>query len=655
MPTPRTPSYEDFIEAERHLRLFLDGVRDYAVILLDPNGVVSSWNRGAKTIKGYASEEILGRHFSCFYTPEDVARDHPAFVLAQARQLGRFEEIGLRRRKDGTTFWANVIISAVYDDHETLVGFGKITRDISERVEAAEAVRQSDARLRGMVDTVLETLVDGLIVMDRDGIITVFNHASEKIFGYAMAEAIGQSIDLLIAKNERNADVRSHDQGDQESGWRVFVGKSHDARGRRKDGTTFPMRMSVGQSGFESAQIFVGVVHDLTEQNRIEEALRQSQKMDVVGQLTGGVAHDFNNILMVISANTEEILEAEGVLAPDIKDHAKRIEYATNRATDLTRQLLAFSRKQVLRPQRSNLNDLVVSTGNLLRRTLGEQIELDSILTDDLWIANIDRGQFETALVNLCINARDAMPDGGRLLIETKNVALDDDYVIQNPEAVTGDYAMVAVSDTGAGISRELLSRVFEPFFTTKGPGKGTGLGLSMVYGFIKQSKGHIKIYSEVGRGTSVKIYLPRVTGIKEEEHLRQSESVPHGTERILLVEDDPQVRASVLQQLTGLGYEVVEADNGAAALAAFEVAASPFSLLLTDVVMPGAMSGKVLAFEATRRSPETKIVFMSGYTENAIVHHGQLDPGVLLLSKPFRRRDLAQMIRKALDSKNEI
>ena len=432
-------------------------------------------------------------------------------------------------------------------------------------------------------------------------------------------------------------------------------------RHRKKDGTVFDVEMILRSIEFDGRPGFLATAQDVSERVRgekarlaAEEQLRQSQKMEAVGQLTGGIAHDFNNILFVILANTDALLEEEG-LAPDMTDRLDQIDKAVQRASGLTRQLLAFSRKQPLRPQRTDLNDLVADTGKLLRRALGAEIEIESILADDLCTVDIDRSQLETALVNLCINARDAMPGGGRLLIETCNVVLDREYGASNPDAAPGAYAMVAVSDTGGGMPPETLAKVFEPFFTTKEVGKGTGLGLSMVYGFIKQSRGHIRIYSEVGRGTSIKLYLPRSDGEVEELAVRDKAPAPRGSERILVVEDEPQVRASVVQQLQSLGYAVTEASDGTAGIVAFEAAREPFDLLLTDVVMPGPLSGKLLADEAARRWPGTPVVFMSGFTETSSVRHGRLDEGAVLLSKPFRKADLAHIVRQALDARRPL
>ena len=372
--------------------------------------------------------------------------------------------------------------------------------------------------------------------------------------------------------------------------------------------------------------------------------------MEAVGQLTGGLAHDFNNILMVVMANAEALLELRS-LRPAVRRRVEQISKATGRAAELTRQLLAFSRRQPLRPQPTNLNELVTSTGRLLRRVLGEPIQIKSSLAPDLWTVDADRAQLESALINLALNARDAMPGGGRLLIETRNQLFDADYAAMHPDAAEGDYVMLAVSDDGIGIPSDSLSRVFDPFFTTKEVGKGTGLGLSMVYGFIKQSNGHIRIYSEVGLGTTVRLYLPRTGANAETAPEPEMDRMPGGDERILLVEDNPQVRESVVAQLRSLGYAVVEASSGDAALEVLNAAAAPFDLLLTDVVMPGKFSGKALADVAARRWPSMAIVFMSGYSEDAITHQGQLEPGIWLLTKPFRKQDLATMVRRSLDA----
>ena len=379
-----------------------------------------------------------------------------------------------------------------------------------------------------------------------------------------------------------------------------------------------------------------------------EAQVRQAQKMEAIGQLTGGVAHDFNNILTVITG-TIEILGDAVKDRPPLAHITDMIGAAAARGADLTRHLLAFARRQPLQPHNIDINVLVVDAARLLRPTLGEQIEIESMLAHDSATALIDPSQLSTAILNLALNARDAMPNGGKLTLETKNVVLDEDYASMNPEVFAGNYVMVAVSDSGEGIPTSLLDKVFEPFFTTKDVGKGAGLGLSMVYGFVKQSNGHIKIYSEPGHGTTVKLYLPQATGGAEAVPAEPG-AVERGDESILIVEDDALVREYVVTQISRLGYATLAASKAAEALAIID-GPERIDLLFTDVIMPGGMNGRQLAIEARRLRPALKVLYTSGYTENAIVHHGRLDAGVLLLTKPYLSSDLARMIRAALAS----
>jgi signal transduction histidine kinase/CheY-like chemotaxis protein len=381
-----------------------------------------------------------------------------------------------------------------------------------------------------------------------------------------------------------------------------------------------------------------------------ESQVRQAQKMEAIGQLTGGVAHDFNNILTVITG-TIEILEDAVKDRPQLAQITKLIGAAAARGADLTQHLLAFSRRQPLQPRSTDVNALIIDAARLLRPTLGEQIEIESMLAHDCAPALIDPSQLSTAILNLALNARDAMPNGGKLTLETKNVVLDENYAGMNSEVSPGNYVMIAVSDSGEGIPAHLLEKVFEPFFTTKDVGKGSGLGLSMVYGFVKQSNGHIKIYSEEGHGTTVKLYLPQAAGIADAPAADAGMSgIERGDESILIVEDDALVREYVVTQISNLGYDTLAASNAAEALAIID-GPERIDLLFTDVIIPGGMNGRQLAIEALRRRPGLKILYTSGYTENAIVHHGRLDAGVLLLPKPYLRSDLARMIRTALVS----
>jgi PAS domain S-box-containing protein len=391
------------------------------------------------------------------------------------------------------------------------------------------------------------------------------------------------------------------------------------------------------------------VYHDVTQAKETERQLRQAQKMDAVGQLTGGVAHDFNNILTVITG-TIEILSEAVAHDPHLFEIAAMIDQAAQRGAELTQHLLAFSRKQPLIARDTNVNSLINEATRLLRPSLGEQIEIEAALEEDCWTALVDPAQLTAALLNLAVNARDAMPGGGKLTLESGNVILDEGYAQAHGDVAPGPYVMIAVSDTGHGIPAAIRDKVFEPFFTTKDVGKGTGLGLSMVYGFIKQSGGHIKVYSEEGHGTTIKLYLPRAG--EQADWLAEilpPKTVEGGRETILLVEDDRLVRDYVAGQLRALGYTTIIASDGASARAEID-REQHIDLLFTDVILPGRVNGGEIADEALKKRPGLKVVYTSGYTESAIVHHGRLDAGVLLLTKPYRKSDLALMIRRALD-----
>ena len=396
------------------------------------------------------------------------------------------------------------------------------------------------------------------------------------------------------------------------------------------------------------------VADEVTRRSEAEEALRQAQKMETLGQLTGGVAHDFNNLLQIVTGNLDILQRSLPEEAGRLRRAAENAMRGAERATVLTQRLLAFSRRQPLAPRPINLNKLVGGMSELLHRTLGETIEVETVLASGLWRVEADPNQLENAMLNLAVNARDAMPDGGKLTIETANTHLDRGYTAQNSEVLPGQYVVICVSDTGAGMDPATVQRVFEPFFTTKEVGKGTGLGLSMVYGFVKQSGGHVKIYSEPGEGTTVKIYLPRLHGDHVEEEAEDEAPVPEGTreETILVCEDDDDVRAYSVEVLRELGYRVLEAHDGPSALRLLERQEGRVDLLFTDVVLPGGMTGAVLADEAKATRPELKVLFTTGYARNAIVHHGRLDPGVELITKPFSYAELAARVRDILDSR---
>jgi PAS domain S-box-containing protein len=550
------------------------------------------------------------------------------------------------RRKDGAQFPIEIMLSPLKSADGILLVTAAI-RNISVRKAAEEHLEQMEGQYRGL----LEAAPDAMVVVNQAGEIVLLNVPAEKQFGYRRDELLGQKVTNIIPKGFAERLVTDATRSETDA-LAQEIGTGIELSGRRKDGVEFPIEIMLSPLASADGILVTAAIRNISVRKAAEEQFRQSQKMEAVGQLTGGIAHDFNNILFVILANTDALLEDEN-FSPSVTDRLSQIDKAVQRAADLTRQLLAFSRKQPLRPQQTDLNDIVTDTGKLLSRSLGAQIEIDAVLANDLGVVSVDRSQFETALVNLCINARDAMPNGGRLLIETQNVVLDEDYCTFNAGAIPGAYAVLSVTDAGTGIPAADLNRVFEPFFTTKDVGTGTGLGLSMVYGFIKQSNGHVSIYSELGHGTTVKLFLPHSEGVVAKAIVQDKTPVPCGNERILVVEDEPQVRDNVVRQLRGLGYVVFEASDGAAGVAAFEAALLPYDLLLSDVVMPGPISGKLLAAEVARRWPRTKIVFMSGFTEISSVRHGRLDEGARLLNKPFRKVDLARMIRGALDGPN--
>lgn len=504
--------------SEQQFERLVAGATDCAIYMLNPEGYVASWNPGAERIKGYRAEEIIGQHFSTFYTPEDRTNRVPQHALATAASQGKYESEAWRIRKDGTRFWASVLIDVIRGQDGAVVGFAKITRD-------------------------------------------------------------------------------------------------------------------------------------MTEKRAMQEQLHQSQKMEAIGQLTGGVAHDFNNLLTVILGNLDAIWRKAPV---DDAWLRRAVEHATRgaqRAATLTQQLLAFARRQPLNPKPTDVNRLVTGMSDLIRRTLSEDISIETVLGGGLWWIDVDPHQLESALLNLAVNARDAMPAGGKLTIETANTHLDEGYASRFAEIAPGQYVVICVTDTGAGMSSEVLARAFDPFFTTKPLGEGTGLGLSQVFGFVKQSGGHIKLYSEVGEGTTVKIYLPRLMGemVPADSEVTMIAPRGHSSEVILVVEDDDDVRIYSTESLRELGFSVLEAQDGPSALRVLEHHPE-VSLLFTDVGLPG-INGRQLVDEVHRRRPGLKVLFTTGYARNAIVHQGRLDPGVELLTKPFTRAQLAARVRDVLDA----
>ena len=519
---------------------------------------------------------------------------------------------------------------------------GRANDDLERRVaERTEELSVSEERLRGVMDNV----TDGIITINEKGIIGSVNFAAQHIFGYSANQLLGQHIGVLIPESAHT----THD-GDEHP-WRgnVVGAGAREVVGRHKDGNVIPLDLAISEMWLSGEQNYVGVARDITQRKVAERRLQQAQKMEAVGQLTGGIAHDFNNLLTVILGNAE-ILTKELAGNARLKPVATLVGNAAQRGAYLTKSLLAFSRKLVLQPTVTDVNQLVSRMDKLLGRTLGEQIEIDFTPRGNLWNTIVDPTQLESAILNLAVNARDAMPRGGTLTIEVANVELDKSFAKENDGAHVGPYVMVSVADTGTGMTPEVLARAFEPFYTTKEVGKGTGIGLSMVYGFAKQSNGYLKIASEAGHGTIVNLYLPRSEqpmkpGIA---HADRTEPVGGG-ETILVVEDDEMVHTFVTRQIKSLGYQVLSAHNG---LEALEILRNdtPVDLLFTDVVMPGGMDGPELVARATLLRQHLKILYTSGYTENSVARQRHIEPGVELLSKPYLQHDLAAKLRKVLD-----
>jgi PAS domain S-box-containing protein len=518
------------LEDSKRLQLLIDGVIDYAIYTINLDGNIVSWNSGAERLKGYSAEEIIGRPFRTFFTSEDQASGLPERALVTAATEGRFESEGWRVRKDGSRFWALAVLDAIHDENGEVIGFAKITRDMTERKIAQQ------------------------------------------------------------------------------------------------------------------------------EMERAQEQVAVAQRMEAVGQLTGGIAHDFNNLLMIILGNLESADQAAQSLTGPTLQRLQRslanIGRGAQRASELTSRLLAFSRRQPLDPKPTDVNRFITNVVEFVQRTLGEDIKVEAVGGAGLWPIEIDHAQLETALVNLAINARDAMPKGGKLTIEAANVFLDTDYSRQNPEVSVGQYVVICVTDTGHGMSEEVASRAFEPFFTTKEIGQGTGLGLSQVYGFVKQSKGHIKIYSELDQGTTVKIYLPRLVGASQvgaETNEIEGPAAAEAGDSILVVEDDSLVRTHIVETLRDLGYYVTAAADAVAALGFLERPEFRVDLMLTDIVL-GGMNGRELAAQARQFRPALKILLMTGYSRNAIMHQGRVEAGIDLLQKPVGKAQLASRIRELLD-----
>ncbi len=498
-----------------------------------------------------------------------------------------------------------------------------------------------------LVSALLESAAQAILSVDRFGRIVLANARTEEMFGYSRRELLGEKIEALLPDNARDVHL-AHRDGYFASPRVRPMGIGMELAGKRKDGTEFPVEVSLSYIETAEGPFAIAFVSDITQRKRLEDQLLHAQKMEAIGRLAGGVAHDFNNMLTIISGYDRMLLDGLSPQDP-MRGYAEEVARAADRAGALTAQLLAFSRRQVLRPRVVDINELLHSADKMLRRLIGEDIDLTLSLGAGVGNIKTDPGQVEQIIFNLAINARDAMPEGGRLIIETAVTHLDENYSRTHLGVQPGDYVMIAVSDTGHGMDAETKRHIFEPFFTTKEQGRGTGLGLATVYGTVKQSGGDIWVYSEPGKGTTFKIYFPRVVEAPSADQPARNAAAKQGVETVLLVEDEKGVRELIAEMLRRQGYQVLRAADPLEALRISRQYNGTIHMLLTDVVMP-QMSGKQLAEQLAPVRPDMKVLYLSGYTENTVVHHGVLEANVEFLAKPFSQQALAEKIRDILD-----
>ncbi|TFW02018.1 PAS domain-containing sensor histidine kinase [Oxalobacteraceae bacterium OM1] len=627
------------IEAER-FRSFVMAVADYAIYMLSPDGIVRSWNAGARRFKGYEAEEIIGQHFSRFYTEEDRAAGMPARTLQTAIDEGKFEGEGWRVRKDGTRFWASVVLDPIRDESGELVGFAKITRDITERKQAALALRESEERFRLLVEGVTDYAI---YMLGPDGTITNWNAGAKRIKGYEQQEVIGSNFARFYTEEDRAAGMPQRALAIAAREGRF----ESEGRRVRKDGTVFWAHVVVDPIRDEMGSLigFAKVTRDVTERReaaaaleRTREALFQSQKLEAIGKLTGGVAHDFNNLLNVIVSGLE-LLRRE-VQSPTGGKVVDGMQRAAERASTLTQQLLAFARQQPLKQERHNLNAVIASFEAVLRRAAKNTVAMHITLAPQLPAVMIDAPQFEAAVLNLIVNAADATPDGGGIVLSTQMEELAADQVGSLP---AGRYVRVTVADNGSGMPPDVVKRAVEPFFTTKPIGKGTGMGLSQVYGLVQQSGGELHIESTVGEGTAISLYLPALADAAgDDAGYRGSDT----REKALVVDDQPDVLDMAVELFRNLGYEVFSANNGRDALEILQ-RTPDIDVLFSDVAMP-EMNGIQLGRKARELAPTLKVLLASGYpapvlrAENADIDSFQL------IVKPYRISEVMRKLRAA-------
>jgi PAS domain S-box-containing protein len=611
------------------------------LIAYDFNGTILRWTGGAEQLYGWRREEAVGGnvHDLLATTFPESLRD----IRANLRARGAWKGELVQHHRDGHPVYvvSRWIASTVVDSSGEVIL--QTNSDISDLRLAQQDLATREAHLRSILDTMPESMV----VIDEQGLVTSFSSAAERLFGYTADAVVGRNVSMLMPSPDREA----HDgyiERYLRTGERRIIGLGRVVTGQRQDGSTFPMELSVGEAVANGTRNFTGFIRAQTSTQHMEGELRQAQKMEAIGQLTGGLAHDFNNLLTVITGNLEML---ETRLADERqRELVNEARAAAEDGAKLTGQLLAFGRRQPLNARLTDIGPLVSGFSELMRRTIGEKVDLRTVISGASNVAEIDASQLQNALLNLALNARDAMPKGGTLTIEISRTHVDLDYAQAYPEVSPGDYVLIAVTDTGEGMSANVRQHAFEPFFTTKRPGSGTGLGLSMVYGFVKQSGGHVQIDSEVGRGTSIRLFLPATPDAVEQRDARTPAAPlpPSGAcRKILVVEDDARVRRVAIARLLDMGYEVVQAANGEAALK--QLAAHPdVRLVFTDIVMPGGMNGDELAREVRALRPDIKILFTSGYAEPAVAGREQASAGHWL-RKPYAARDLALKLHDLL------
>ena len=753
-----------FRDSEEKYRMLLDGVKDCAIFLLDPKGRVVSWNAGGERIKGYTASEIIGHNFSCFFPPEDVKRGRPEEVLRQTATNGRYQEQGMRVRKDGSQFLASLTLTALRDEDGSLRGFSEVSRDLSESQEsearyrglleaapdamvvvnqggeivllnvqaekqfgyrrdeligqkvkniiptgfaerliadgtrsAAEALaqqigtgielngRRKDgsefpieimlsplegaegilvtaairdisvrkaaeehlAQMEGRYRGLLEAAPDAMVVVNQDGEIVLLNVQAEKQFGYRRDELIGQKVKNIIPEGfaERLiADARRS----AEDALAQQIGTGIELNGKRKDGSDFPIEIMLSPLKSAEGVLVTAAIRDITDRAKMRQQVEALQKFEAIGRLAGGIGHDFNNALGVILgwANLgQERAPPESRLGEIFSKIASQSKHAAG----LTFQLLAFARRQVLQPQNVNLNALVSEVARLLSAAMGDQIEFKILCAADLRTVHADQTQIEQVLMNLCLNARDAMAEGGKLIVETQNVVVGDEFRSTHPYAVPGEYVLLSVSDTGMGMDRETLDHIFEPFFTTKETGKGSGLGLATVYGIVKQHGGFVNVYTELGHGTSFRVYLPRVGQLPDEARPSDAEQSVAGTETALIGEDHQELREIASESLTSHGYHVILAKNGEDAVRLFKAHKDEIDVIILDVMMP-RLPGPAAYVQMCAIKPGVPVIFTSGYSADPAMLSASIESGAGFLQKPYPARALSRAVRNALD-----